>query len=305
MKNVKHSLWLLALCAIAFTACDREEDNPIIPDFNESELIVKDRTDNGNVETVFNELAAAVDAKGLMTVAKIDHAANAASVDLNLRPTKTIIFGNPAAGTQLMQSDQRIGLDLPLKFVVWEDDDGDTKVGYYNASTLTQRYSISDKSEVVDMVNTALEDLTGGEAADEPDAVDDISNKMITKKSSMNVADTYAKLVEAIESKEPLNIMAQVEHDVAAEGVDMELRPTKLVVFGNPAIGTKFMETDQRIGIDLPMKILVWEDAAGETWVGYYNATTLTDRYDITNRDEEVDMVNEVLNSLSEAAITP
>ena len=67
-------------------------------------------------------LAAAVTNRGMSILARIDHAAAAAKVGMALRPTEVLIFGNPLAGTPLMQAAQTIGIDLPLKALVWEDD---------------------------------------------------------------------------------------------------------------------------------------------------------------------------------------
>ena len=77
-----------------------------------------------------NRLEAAVKAKGMTIFARIDHAAGASAVGLSLRPTEVLIFGNSKGGTPLMQSVQTIGLDLPLKALVWQDISGKTWLSY-------------------------------------------------------------------------------------------------------------------------------------------------------------------------------
>ena len=74
-----------------------------------------------DVATTLERLTAALEAKGVRVFARIDHAAGAASVGLALRPATLVIFGNPAAGTPLMQAAQTVGIDLPLKALVWQD----------------------------------------------------------------------------------------------------------------------------------------------------------------------------------------
>jgi uncharacterized protein (DUF302 family) len=96
-----------------------------------------------------DRLMSALDAKGITVFARIDHAAGAASVGTALRPTTVVIFGNPAAGTPLMQSDQRIGLDLPLKALVWEDANGQTWLTYSNPAWLVERYGLGDEAKPV------------------------------------------------------------------------------------------------------------------------------------------------------------
>ena len=78
--------------------------------------------------------------KGLEVFARIDHAAGATEVGLNLRPTELIIFGNARGGTPLMQSAQTMGIDLPLKALVWQDAAGKTWISYNEPSWIAQRH---------------------------------------------------------------------------------------------------------------------------------------------------------------------
>ncbi|MEM1326930.1 MAG: DUF302 domain-containing protein [Bacteroidota bacterium] len=290
-RSILH--WIDGVILLSDDDTAEEEDNS---------LIIKQET--ASVDVVFDAIVARIEAQeGLMIAAQVDHTAAAAGVGLDLRPTKTVIFGNPAAGTQFMQSDQRIGIDLPLKFVVWEDEDGATNVAYYDAKTLTQRYSITDKDEVVNMVNMALNNLSGGGDLRTPNDTDNITDQLTVKASPNDVETTYNQLITALNGVEPISIIAEINHDMAATNVGLELRPTRLVIFGNPMAGTRFMQSDQRIGIDLPLKMLVWEDADGDVFVGYYNASTLTERYDIDDQEEVKNMVNMALNNLSAAAV--
>jgi uncharacterized protein (DUF302 family) len=94
-----------------------------------------------------NRLEAAVKAKGMTVFARIDHAAGAAAVGLQLRPTEVLIFGNAKGGTPLMQSDQTIGIDLPLKALVWEDAAGATWLSYNDPSWLAQRHGLGGEVE--------------------------------------------------------------------------------------------------------------------------------------------------------------
>ncbi len=94
---------------------------------------------HGAKETA-DRLAAAVTARGLTILARIDHAAAAAQVGLTLRPTEVLIFGNPQAGTPLMQVAQTIGIDLPLKALVWQDETGQTWLSYNDPKWLAQRH---------------------------------------------------------------------------------------------------------------------------------------------------------------------
>jgi uncharacterized protein (DUF302 family) len=102
-----------------------------------------------------------VKAKGLTVFARIDHAAGAAAVGMTLLPTAVLIFGNARAGTPLMQAGQLIGLDLPLKVLVWQDTSGRTWLSYYDASVLAKRYGLSgDTATLVGNLSAALRALT-------------------------------------------------------------------------------------------------------------------------------------------------
>ena len=89
---------------------------------------------------------AALKAKGLTIFARIDHAAGAAEAGLPLRPTELLIFGNAKSGTPLMQADQAVGIDLPLKALVWQDADGKVWLSYNAPDWIAARAGLSEKS---------------------------------------------------------------------------------------------------------------------------------------------------------------
>jgi uncharacterized protein (DUF302 family) len=86
--------------------------------------------------------ASALQAAGLTIFARIDHAENARSVGLQLRPTVVFIFGNPLRGTAPMQDTPTMGLDLPFRVLVWEDDGGSTHLTYERAQSLAERHGL-------------------------------------------------------------------------------------------------------------------------------------------------------------------
>ena len=118
-----------------------------------------------SVEETMNNLEAAIDEQGLIVVARIDHAANAEGADLELRPTQLLVFGNPELGTQLMQAEQAVGIDLPQKFLAWEAEDGTVYLGWNDPSLLAERHGLEDQDEVLDQVSMALETLAEGATA--------------------------------------------------------------------------------------------------------------------------------------------
>jgi uncharacterized protein (DUF302 family) len=120
----------------------------------------------GPKETL-DRLEAEVKAKGLSVFARIDHAAGAAAVGMTLLPTAVLIFGNAKGGTPLMQSSQLIGIDLPLKVLVWQDTSGKTWLSYYDPSTLAKRHGLpGETAGAVGNLGAALRGLVGKAAAE-------------------------------------------------------------------------------------------------------------------------------------------
>lgn len=108
-----------------------------------------------------NRLEAEVKAKGMTVFARIDHAAGAAAVGLSLRPTELLIFGNAKGGTPLMQSNPTVGIDLPLKALVWEDASGTTWLSYNDPSWLAKRHGLGrDVEAAVSATAAALNAVT-------------------------------------------------------------------------------------------------------------------------------------------------
>ncbi|MCP1845956.1 uncharacterized protein (DUF302 family) [Bradyrhizobium sp. USDA 4524] len=114
------------------------------------------RSSFGPQETM-KRLEAEVRAKGMTVFAHIDHAAGAAAVGLPLRPTDLLIFGAAKGGTPLMQASQTIGIDLPLKALVWQDEAGSTFLSYNDPAFLTHRHGLDESVKpVVEAMSDAL-----------------------------------------------------------------------------------------------------------------------------------------------------
>jgi uncharacterized protein (DUF302 family) len=104
-------------------------------------------------------LEAAVKAKGLTVFARIDHAGSASEAGLSLRPTEVLIFGNAKGGTPLMQAVQTIGIDLPLKTLVWQDASGETWLSWNDPTWLAARHGVSGMETLAGKLSALLEDL--------------------------------------------------------------------------------------------------------------------------------------------------
>ena len=113
-----------------------------------------------------DRLEAAVKARGMTVFARVDHAAGAQAVGLPLRPTQMLIFGNPRAGTPLMQAQQTVGLDLPLRGLAREDEEGKAWLTYNDPSYLARRHGVAGQEATVRAMTAGLQALA--RAATEP-----------------------------------------------------------------------------------------------------------------------------------------
>jgi uncharacterized protein (DUF302 family) len=119
---------------------------------------------HGATETL-ERLKALLAQKGIEVFAHIDHAAGARKAGLPLLPTQVLIFGNPKAGTPLMQGRQTIGLDLPLRALVWEDGEGKVWLTYRRVEDLVRRHHVTDRDEAVKGLDDGLAGLARAAAA--------------------------------------------------------------------------------------------------------------------------------------------
>ena len=107
---------------------------------------------------------------------------------------------------------------------------------------------------------------------------------------------------EALAKQKGLNIFARIDHAAGAEKIGRELRPTELLIFGHPRGGTPFMDCAQTIGIDLPLKVLVWEDADSRVWLGYNDPLYLARRHGVADCPA-AEQLSGVLQKLSAATL--
>ena len=130
----------------------------------------------------------------------------------------------------------------------------------------------------------------------------DSDNGLITKKSMHSVAETLDRLSAALKKK-GIKVFARVSHDKNAEGVDLKIRPTELLIFGNPKLGTHFFTSNQTAGIDLPMKALAWQDEKGQVWLTYNDPKYIAKRHGIKDRDDIAKKMSGALDKLSGVAV--
>lgn len=302
-------LLFLALLSFSFFACEDDDD---VIDFITGEE-PKDVTgftyaedEDESLADIYANVRADVEAAGpISIVAEIDHTANATNAGLTLRPTRVLMFGNPSLGTPLMQQNMLAGLDLPQKILFYQAEDDDVIVAYNSTEYLASRYNLTDNGELTNIGNALMdfvENNTGENVANSTVVRVDENKGIVLTTSADSVDAVYARLRAAIVANANLSIAAELDHSANAASVGMELPASKLIVFGNPAVGTPFMLEDQSVGIDLPVKILVYDNGNGTT-IAYNDAEWIADRHDIDDDLEEIATMNTALSNLVSAAM--
>lgn len=258
-----------------------------------------------NMEESYSNLKTALqENENISIVAELDHAQNAASVGMDLAPTRIIFFGNPNLGTPLMQEDQLAGLDLPQKVLFYEE--GDEVFALYNSTQyLASRYGVGEVESLSQIAN-ALNNLVGSavdaQAQETNNQSVDLHEGIVSVESNNDFATTYTNLKSSIETNESLSVVAELDHQENAESVGMDLRSTKVIMFGNPALGTPLMQSARSIGLDLPQKMLVWEDEGGMVHISYNDPKFLKERHQIEGNEEQIEKISNALQMLANSA---
>ena len=130
-----------------------------------------------------------------------------------------------------------------------------------------------------------------------------VTTGLVTVDSVYGVDETTDRLESTLRDR-GLIVVARVDHAANARRVGKELRPTQLLIFGNPQLGTELMQSRQTAGIDLPQKLLVWEDAAGQAHVTYNDPQYLAQRHGIEGEDQALAMISNALNGLASSVTT-
>jgi len=127
-------------------------------------------------------------------------------------------------------------------------------------------------------------------------------NGLITAKSPYPVDETLDRFEAAVTNK-GMTIFARIDHAEEAAKVGKKLQPTVVLIFGNPTIGTLLMQSTQTAAIDLPLKLLAWEDDGGQVWIAYNNPDYLVKRHAITDRDPIVEKMRKAMSHFTAVTI--
>jgi uncharacterized protein (DUF302 family) len=126
---------------------------------------------------------------------------------------------------------------------------------------------------------------------------------LISVQSDFSVKETTDRLENILDEK-GMTIFNQINHSDAAQKVGVELRETRLIIFGNPKVGSPLMQCQQSVAIDLPQKAIIWEDDKSKVWISYNDPRYLGKRHNIVGCDEVITKVEKALSVITKAAAT-
>ncbi|MBW1980002.1 MAG: DUF302 domain-containing protein [Deltaproteobacteria bacterium] len=127
---------------------------------------------------------------------------------------------------------------------------------------------------------------------------------VVSLRSSYDVKTTADRLEKILQEK-GMTVFIRIDHAKAASKVGKDLRPTELIIFGNPKVGTSLMLCSQTAGIDLPLKALIWQDQIGQVWLSYNDPNYLVWRHHMKGCQEVINKITSALQNFATAAASP
>jgi len=127
---------------------------------------------------------------------------------------------------------------------------------------------------------------------------------LVNIKSSHTVLVTANRFEGALKEK-GIIVFSRIDHAAGAQQIGKELKPTLLLIFGNPAMGTPMIQRSRTAGIDLPLKALIWEDRTGQVWLTYNSPDYIAQRHGLIEMNNLVQKMGQVLSNFSAAATLP
>ena len=239
-------------------------------------------------------------------IAEVDHSDNAGNSNIELNPTKLILFGNPKLGSPLMLENQQAGLDLPQRILVFQDSNKDVYLAYNNTTFLSQRHGLTSEEITLDKISNALAMLTkkasNSAVMESDDTQTTLNEGIITTVSKQDFKATYTTLKNTIENNPALRIFTELDHQANAQNTDIELRPTRVIIFGNPNLGSPLMASSPTTALDLPQKMLVYENELGEVKISYNSTDFLTSRHHLKDTEKSIDKISKALQKIANTA---
>ena len=243
-------------------------------------------SDFATVAETVDSIKARLENQGLEIVGVIDHTANAKNVDLLLPPTQLILFHDRRLEKRLLRSSPTVGIDLPIKILVYEDEgSGKIKLLYNAAGYLSDRHRIKPRDRLLSHLNKRLNQFGR------------LENGLITIDSKHSVEETAEKLKTLLLDN---GFFVPFTFDFSGKSYYRNYRkPALLLIFGNPKIGTPLMQNQQSVGLDSPQKFLIWEDMRSQVHISYNDPAFIAKRHGLQGLDNLLGNISNRLGRLA------
>lgn len=288
---------LSALVVALFISCssdDRALTYPNTPGlaYVESEFEFRD---------TYSALRAKIQQSDYQIYKEIDFKEYAESYRRRSREAKMILFSNPSLEALLIQDTPEIGIEFPSRMLTFEDRDKYVLVAYNNIEYLSRMYSLNNMGAVQNMESSMSQiasTVSGNMTLKNETAFAGINT--ITASSSRSFNQVYNYLRNAIADNPEMNLIADVDHQLNALSVGMNIRANRVLLFTTGELEANMVDRHQLSTIDLPLRILVWEDENNRVKVSYTNLNTLKDRHQM---DSNIGRLEEVKRMLAELVV--
>lgn len=248
-------------------------------------------SDAGSVEEAVARASERLESQGFDIVGVINHGENAINASFDLLPTQLILFSNPRIDRKLIRRGQTAAIELPQKLLVWEDDDGNIQLNYNPPGYLADRHDLNIRDSLLSRVGRTLRQF--GE----------LDDGLVDVISGHSVANT-AVMLETVLLDAGFIVPFVIDYQTKGYGDGRSLRPTTLIIFGNPLIGSQLMLNSRSIGVDLPQKFLIWEDRDGTVRITYNDPLFIAGRHGIQGLDTLLgNITNALANFANQAAV--
>jgi len=127
------------------------------------------------------------------------------------------------------------------------------------------------------------------------------ATSLVNTKSQHTVSHTINKFEKIVKSK-GMTVFAKINHAKGAKSINKKLRPTQVLIFGSPKAGTPLMQSNQTIGLDLPLRVLFWQDKNNTTWITYHKPKDFISYHNINNKDKIKNKMTKILKMFSNKA---
>jgi len=260
--------------------------------------------DESTVTAAVDHIVTELEQQGFSIPLIINHSAAATSVGLELAPNQ-VIFARPpkALEKRLLKKSNTMGLDLPMKFLVFEDND-DIKLSVNSIGYLIDRHDLAIKDIVLKLTDKITEQFGKVNAQ---------GHGLISIESSQSIDDTVQAIQDVLSANPEVRIPLVLDYRKQNKYSDRREYnrhnfrrnhnlPPVLIVFGNPNVGTPLMQADPQIGIDLPLEFLVWSDKQSQVYITYNDPHFIAERFNIEDQNARLDAIANVLKNIAQAA---